>query len=151
MTPEIERIVRMLEKTFEKQPWYGLSIKQTLNDIDPAIVDVRHGNTHSIAELVVHMTSWRTFATKRILGDDAYEVADDMNFPKPGTWDEAIKKLQISQQALVEAVKLFPEDRFGELVPSKTQKYTYYTLLHGIIQHDIYHLGQIAYIKKSLS
>lgn len=73
---------------------------------------------------------------------------DEMNFPAGGRWEETVAHLRESQQALLEAVRIFPEERFGELVPSKTQKYTYYTLLHGIIQHDIYHLGQIAILKK---
>lgn len=150
MTSEIERIVRLLEKTFEKQPWYGPSM-MTVLDLKPEITGSRQGNAHSIIELVQHMTSWRIFATKRLQGDTSYEVSEEMNFPKPITWEAAIKNLRSSQQALVEATKKFPEERLRELVPSKTQKYTYYTLLHGIIQHDIYHLGQIAYIQKSLS
>lgn len=150
MATEIERIARLLEKTFDKQPWYGPSIMEVLQ-MDPATAESRCGTAHSIIELVLHMTSWRVFATKRLQGDAAYEVTDEMNFPKTGTWQEAVRNLQSSQQALVEAVKKFPEGRLGELVPHKTNKYTYYTLLHGIIQHDIYHIGQIMLIRKSLS
>ena len=31
------------------------------------------------------------------------------------------------------------------------REYNFKFLLHGIIQHDIYHIGQIAYLKKLLS
>ena len=151
MATEIDRIVRQLEKTFNQQPWYGPSILGTLAGIDAETINHRYGSTHSIIELVLHMTSWRTFATKRLQGDNTFEVAAEMNFPAKGTWEEALDALSQSQQALVEAAKRFPEDRLGERVPSKTQRYTYYTLLHGIVQHDVYHLGQIAYIKKSTS
>ncbi len=151
MATEIERITRLLEKTFDKQPWYGSSIMQVIKDMKPEITESRQGGAHSIIELVQHMTSWRNFTTKRLQGDTSYEVSEEMNFPKAITWEAAINNLCSSQQALVEATKKFPEERLRELVPSKTQKYTYYTLLHGIIQHDIYHLGQIAYIQKSLS
>ena len=150
MGAETDRIARMLEKTFDKQPWYGSSILGILSDMRPEITDVRHGETNSILELVRHMTSWRIFATKRLLGDNNYEVTDEANFPKGGSWEEAVANFKQSQQALVEAVKNFSDTRLTELVPSKTHKYTYYTLLHGIIQHDVYHLGQIAYVKKSL-
>ena len=150
MATEIDRIVRQLEKTFNQQPWYGPSIMGTLTGIDPETINHRYGSTHSIIELVLHMTSWRTFATKRLQGDNTFEVSPEMNFPAKGTWEEALVALNQSQQALVEAAKRFPEDRLGELVPSKTQRYTYYTLLHGIVQHDVYHLGQIAYISKSI-
>ncbi len=150
MSGEIDRIVRMLEKTFEKYPWFGQSMMEILSSIDPKIVDQRHGLAHTINELVLHMTSWRKFATKRIEGVDDYEVSDEMNFPKPGSWQNAMAELKASQTALIAAMKNFPESRLGDIVPSKSHKYTYYTLLHGIIQHDIYHLGQVAILKKVL-
>ncbi len=149
MSTEIDRIVRQLQKTFDQHPWYGPSVIKTFEGINPKIVHERHGSAHSIIELVLHMTSWRVFAIKRLQGDNTFEVEPMMNFPAGGTWDAALDDLNESQQALVEITKAFPEHRLGELVPSKTQKYTYYTLLHGIIQHDIYHLGQIAYINKA--
>src|SRR5436190_24209291 len=96
------------------------------------------------------MTSWRVFATKRLQGDDDYQVSDDLNFPEPGPWNQALKDLRESQAGLIEAAKKFPDGRLGELVPSKTQKYTYYTLLHGIAQHDVYHAGQIMLIRRSV-
>lgn len=148
MPAEIDRIVKMLEKTFDKQPWFGSSIMSILSDLDPKIVDKHPGTAHSIIELILHMTSWRTFATKRLQGDGDYQVSDDQNFPKPGTWKEAVDGLKASQAALVKAMKNFSEEKLGDIVPSNTLKYTYYTLLHGIIQHDIYHLGQIAILKK---
>jgi uncharacterized damage-inducible protein DinB len=147
MATETARIVRLLEKTFEKHPWYGSSILEVLN-LDPALASQRHGSGHSILELVRHMTSWRIFATRRLLGDNQFEITESLNFPEGGTWEEAIQQLKESQQLLVEAAKNFPDNRLGELMPGKTQKYTFYTLLHGILHHDIYHLGQIAMLKK---
>lgn len=149
MATETERIVRLIEKTFDKHPWYGPSIMEVLT-MDASTASKRVGKGHSIIELVRHMTSWRIFAVKRLQGDDVFEVTAGMNFPDTGTWEEAVGNLRSSQDQLVEAARNFPESRLGELVPSKTQKYTYYTLLHGIVQHDIYHLGQISYLSKSL-
>jgi uncharacterized damage-inducible protein DinB len=145
---EIDRIVRLLKKTFDKQPWYGSSIMEILLRVDPEQAIIRLGDTQSIIELVLHMVSWRKFTTQRLLGDTEFEVTDEANFPKPTTWKDAIDQLHQSQKALLMAVKQFPENRLAELVPSKILKYTYYTLLHGIIQHDVYHLGQIALLQK---
>lgn len=149
MNSEVERITRMLEKTFNKSPWYGPSVMSIVSEVTPAKANRRAGASHSIIELILHMTSWRIFATNRLAGDDTYEVAEGMNFPKPGSWDEAVQKLNQSQAELLAAAKAFPDGRLGELVPSASHKYTYYTLLHGIIQHDIYHIGQIQLILKS--
>jgi uncharacterized damage-inducible protein DinB len=147
MATETERIVRLLEKTFDKHPWYGSSIMEVL-DMDPSIATKRIGGGHSIIELVRHMTAWRVFATKRLENDIDFEMTEELNFPETGSWEDALTNLRNSQSALVEAARNFPESRYGDLVPSKNQKYTYYTLLHGILHHDIYHLGQIAYIRK---
>lgn len=151
MANEIDKIVRMLEKTFDGIPWYGNSIQATLSDIDPEIVNKKNGPTHNIIELILHMVSWRVYVIKRLQGENSFKVTDETNFPKPTTWLAAIELLNSSQKDLVEVIKNFPEARLSELVPEGNHRYTFYTLIHGIIQHDIYHLGQIAYIKKSFS
>ncbi len=150
MDPEIPRIVRMIEKTFDKSPWYGTSILGSLSEVSPDHASHRIGQSHSIIGLVLHMISWRTFAASRLRGDNTFEVSDEANFPEGSDWAVALKNLRQSQTELVDAALNFPDSRLGELVPSKNQKYTYYTLLHGIIQHDIYHLGQIQLIRKSI-
>ncbi len=145
---EIDRIVRLLEKTFDKQPWYGSSIMEILSTIDAETATTKHGDTHTIVELVLHMAAWRKFVIQKLKGDATFDITDEMNFSKPTTWSEAIEQLHQSQRELVEATKQFPADRLNELVPSSRLKYTYYTLLHGIAQHDVYHLGQIALLTK---
>lgn len=146
----MERILRLLNKTFNKGAWHGPTVTEVLAQVSPATSNERIGKSHSILELVLHMTSWRTFVTRRLLGDAIYQVSDEANFPVPGptTWGEAVRKLEESQRELAEAVGNFPEARLGELVPGASHTYTFYTLLHGIIQHDIYHIGQIQLILK---
>ena len=151
MVSETDRIARLLDKTFDRQPWYGSSIMEMLQQLSPAMLDMHQGKAHSIIELVLHMTAWRKFVIHRLKGDDSFQIEGDLNFPKPGTWENVVADLKATQTELMSAIQSFPENRLSELVPSSTFKYTYYTLLHGIIQHDIYHLGQIAYIKSSLN
>ena len=150
MENEISRIARSMEKSFNKGAWYGPSAMDILSTISAEHSGHRVGPSHSIIELVLHMVSWRTFAAKRLAGDNTFQVSEDANFPKPGTWDEAMKKLKQSQEELMAAVNTFPESRLGELVPAASHKYTFYTMLTGSLQHDIYHLGQIQLIRKSL-
>ena len=149
MNEEAHRIARMLEKTWDKSPWYGPSIQSILSEITMKEATQRAGQSHSIIELVLHMASWRGFVVSRLRGVDSFQVADADNFPKPGSWEDARKKLAQSQQELVSSVREFSDARLGELVPHASHKYTYYTLLHGILQHDIYHIGQIQLIRKS--
>lgn len=149
---EIEKITSLLEKTFRKHPWYGSSVMKILAEVDHTQVHRRHGQAHTIAELVLHMISWRDFVTHRLKGDNSFEVSDDLNFPKPKegskAWEASLSGLQASQDRLLGALKNFPEENLGELVPASSQRYTYYTLIHGVIHHDVYHLGQIAILNK---
>jgi uncharacterized damage-inducible protein DinB len=148
---ETDRIVRLLTKTFDKGAWHGPTVSEVLENINPEQSHWRAGSSHSIIELVLHMISWRTFAAHRLRGDATYEVIPEMNFPAPvsESWAEVCGRLEISQQELLEAARNFPESQLGELVPSSSFKYTYYTLLHGIAHHDIYHSGQIQLILKA--
>jgi uncharacterized damage-inducible protein DinB len=148
---EIDRITRLLQKTFDGQPWYGSSIMEILKTVSADIASDPMGTAHSIGNLVEHMISWRTFATRRLLGDAEFEIDDQTNFPSFSDWAQTMQRLEQSQQALLQAIKQFPNERLNELVPSNRFRYTFYTLLHGIIQHDIYHLGQIAILKKLIS
>lgn len=140
-----------MQKTFEKNAWHGPSIKEVLPDISPQQSLKKLPNTHSIIELVSHMTSWRVYTTKRLQGDHQFKVTEQLNFPSSSDWSKALQDLDASQAALLQAVTDFPAERLHEVVPNNKQQYTFYTLLHGIIHHDLYHLGQIVLIKKSLT
>jgi uncharacterized damage-inducible protein DinB len=43
-----------------------------------------------------------------------------------------------------------PDSRLYEMVPGKQgAHYTNYYMLHGVVQHELYHAGQIALLKKA--
>ena len=149
MNTEIQNILSLLTKTFEKNAWHGPSVKEVLSDITPEQSLKRLDRTHSIIELVAHMTSWRIFVIRKLEGDIDYKVEDDKNFPAESDWTKALKDLYASQAQLVELVKNFPSVKLSDIVPHGSYKYSYYTLVHGIIHHDLYHIGQIALIKKT--
>jgi len=143
---EINKISDLIDKTFNGPAWHGPSVMEALHDISPKTALNKIGESHSIIELVQHMTTWRNFTAKRLTGDHKYEVTDEDNFPKGTDWTNAIASLKQSQVNLAIALKNFPEDKLSSIVP--TRKYDFYALLHGIIQHDIYHTGQIILLKK---
>jgi uncharacterized damage-inducible protein DinB len=149
MKTQITHLKSLLTKTFEKGAWHGPAVMEVLEEIDEKSAKLRLPNTHSIIELVAHMTAWRTFVVNKIQGDRGYMVSDAMNFPKPTGWLTALKKLEESQAKLVKALDQFPDSKLDELIPHDAYKCTFSTLLHGIIHHDLYHIGQISLIKKS--
>lgn len=146
MNKEIERIIHLLEQTYQGNPWYGPSIKEITNQISCVVCLVRLPHTHSIIEIVSHMTAWRKFTIERLEQNDLYEITDETNFPILTQWSAAVTGLHQTQEKLIKVLQKITDARLNDTVPNRP--YTFYTLLHGIIQHDVYHLGQLALIKK---
>jgi uncharacterized damage-inducible protein DinB len=145
---ETQKLVSLLKRSYDRGAWHGPSVKETLETITPEMSSLRLPNTHSIIELVSHMTTWRKFVIQKLQGND-YKVTDEMNFPTQHNWGKAIEDLEETQAQLLTLVEKFPIEKLGELVPHPEAKYTFYTMINGIIHHDLYHTGQIILISKA--
>lgn len=151
MEPEIERIISLLKQTFEQGAWHGPSVKEGLQGLTEEQALKKLPHTHSILELVGHMTAWRHFVERRINGDISYTVNAEMNFPTGQSWQESLKDLYKSQDTLLTSLEKFPSGKLPEKVPNTESGATYYGLLHGLIHHDLYHTAQIILIRKATS
>lgn len=149
MEAEVQQILALLNKTFEKGAWHGPTVRETLDNVPREQALDRLPNTHSIIELVAHMTAWRKYVTRKLEGDVVYKVTDDLNFPDVKNWDHALKELYESQSQLMAAIEAFAPANLVEQVPWTEDPFTYYTILHGVIHHDLYHIGQINLIRKA--
>jgi len=148
MERELKHLIKMLQHTYEKNAWHGPAVKEVLEHLTAADAQKRLPDSHSIIELVAHMTAWRNFVVKKLQGNTEYKVTDEMNFPTPTDWPKVVDELESSQTKLLEALKGFDSSKLYDAVPHGSYNYNFYTLLHGIIHHDLYHAGQIALIKK---
>ena len=153
---EIDRILDQLQRAYEGPAWHGPSIKELLNGVTAAQAHQRPiANGHSIWELVHHIAVWEDVGRRRLAGDPAevplsstedWPPAEDLS---EAAWEKSKAALERSHQALVEAISSVPESRLDE--PILKDKSTVYVTLHGVIQHDLYHAGQIAILKKAIS
>jgi hypothetical protein len=104
---------------------------------------------------VKYVTAWRIFALEKLRGNAEYDIATpEQDWPPVGTinetrWQEILGELSVSQGQLLETLSLINDEKLLEIVPGR--EYDFYFLLHGVIQHDFYHLGQMALLKKALS
>jgi uncharacterized damage-inducible protein DinB len=147
----VERIVKLLNAAFHGGAWHGPSALEVIKPVKPKQTEFKLGNVHTIAELMYHMTSWRIFAIQKINGNAEYEIEEDKNFGKFGKIDEfeletLLMEMSLSHDELLSVLVDKNDDFLMETVPGA--EYDYYTLLHGIIHHDLYHTGQIAVLKK---
>lgn len=154
---ETTRILNLLNTFYEgDKPWYGPSVVEVISGVTSKLAQARlTGNTHSIAEIIYHMTTWRIFAVKKLQGDADFEIVDKeknwKTFPyfDDLDWEALQMELSLSQDELVTVLEGMEDDSYlDKIVPG--YDYDYYTLIQGIINHDIYHLGQISIIKKGV-
>lgn len=149
MESETQYILSLLKKTFDKGAWHGPTVKESLEGLSEAQVFNRLPNTHSIIELVAHMAAWRRYVVKKLKGDVGYKVTEELNFPQPGNWEKTLNELEESQNELLAAIETSAPASLMQQVPWTNEPFSYYTILHGIIHHDLYHIGQINLIKKA--
>jgi len=139
-------IIKQLEQTFNGPAWHGPSISETLSALNEENKNSSFKNSHTILELIGHMTAWRKYVIEILSGNDAYTVTDEMNFPKPTDLVLAIAELKSTQALLIKSISDFPESRLAEKVAGKP--YSFQAMLHGILHHDLYHLGQLAILNR---
>lgn len=155
---ETLRIIDLINDTYEsEEAWHGPSLVASLRDVSPVVAEARlTPNTHSIAEIVYHITTWRIFVARKLQGDTEFDIRTaDKDWKVFGVvdefeWETLQMELSLSQDELVTLLEQMEDDTYlEEIVPGKD--YSFYNLLHGIIHHDLYHAGQIYLIQKGLS
>jgi uncharacterized damage-inducible protein DinB len=146
MKSEVQKIIDIVKHTYEKNAWHGPSVKEVLATVTESEAFKKTGDSNSIIELVAHMTAWRTYVIEKLKGNATFELSDEQNFPKEKNWKKALAALEASQTELVHQLEQTPDSLLNEKVPNRPFKF--FTMLHGIIHHDLYHTGQILLIKK---
>ena len=149
---EAARIADQLRRAFYGAAWHGPALLELLEDVDAATAAAKPlATVHSIWELLLHIAAWDQAALVRLSGKKC-QPTGTANFPpvtKPteAEWRNAVANAKRTHDTLVKTVTSLPESRLHDRVPGK--RYDFYHMLHGIAQHELYHAGQIAILKKA--
>lgn len=157
MKNRTNKLIRSLSDIFEGEPWYGQSVMAKLENVSYKIgYETCIPDSHSVAEIVGHLISWKNFAVEKLRYNDGYDIEIDSEKDWPTIeinsrkeWEELKRELVATQSKIYKILEEKPDDSFlDEKVSGKD--YDFEFLLHGLIQHDIYHLGQIGLIESQL-
>jgi uncharacterized damage-inducible protein DinB len=152
---EVERIVDQLQRAFAGDAWHGPSLKDLLADVDAEAAGARPiPGAHTIAEIVAHVSTWTDVVRRRLEGEWIGSLPPEQDWPAPGpprwdeaAWSEALRRLAEAQRGLAAAMARVGDQRLPEVTPEK--EYSVYVMLHGAVQHALYHAGQIALLKRA--
>lgn len=154
MNKETEAIATDLQTVLSGQPWYGKSFSDLLDEVPEEKFHRKPTDqSHSIADLLYHMITWGQFTQYRL-----EKKQQDMNEVEVMDWreiDPAVhtREKGIAQYAdcirsIIELLKEKNDRMLEEKVDYR--EYNFRCLLNGLVQHTVYHLGQIAYVNKLL-
>lgn len=150
---EIERIVDQLKRASEGEAWHGPAVMEILSGLtaQQAAAHPLKG-AHSIWELVLHITTWERSVLRRLQGERV-EPSTEEDWPaveetSDEAWELTRKNLKRGNDDLRLAISNLHESRLDE--PILEGMPSVYGTLHGLIQHDLYHGGQIALLKKAI-
>jgi uncharacterized damage-inducible protein DinB len=148
---EVERIMDQLKRAFEGPAWHGDSVFEILQDVTAAQAAARPiPNAHTIWEMCLHMVAWGKVVKSRIEGKNE-DMPDNEDWPpitdtSEAAWKNVGVEMKGMCRSLRHAVMDLDDTRLFDFAVGTD--YDVYVMLHGLIQHCIYHAGQIALIKK---
>jgi uncharacterized damage-inducible protein DinB len=154
MNSESLRTADQLRRAFAGDAWHGPPLRDILADITSEKASAHpFPSAHSIWELVLHIGIYTRIALEATQGvpmpklfgteKDWPAVADN----SAAAWADAKRYLFQTAEDLAPAMEKFADTRLEETVPGR--QYDFYRLFHGIVQHSLYHAGQIAMLKRA--
>ena len=158
MNTECTRIASQLACVINGEAWYGNSVQEILTGISaPQACAHPIPDAHSIWELVCHLQAWVELSCGAANGTPIPAwpgMRQDMDWPvikrrDESAWRETVDSFFASYRTLEKVINSFGDERMESTVPGRTYKFC--RLFEGMIQHAIYHSGQIAILKKALT
>lgn len=155
---EVERISDQFQRAFDGKAWHGPAVLEVLKGVSASQAAAHPvPAAHSIWQLVQHIAAWERACLRRLNGDPAYlsDEEDWESIPETSdsAWQTTKQRLIDTHRELLEAIaRLQDSDLDKPIIENASTPYaSVYVTLHGGVQHDLYHAGQIAILKKALS
>lgn len=156
--PEIKRIADQLKRAYEGQAWHGPSLLEILSGVTAEQAKAQPiPGAHSIWQIVLHIAAWMDAVRERIEHGPVTEPTDGdwptIEDTSEAGWQQTLALLAERQQALLNIVAQMTDEQLKQRLgqehdPPTASGYSAYYNLHGVIQHNLYHAGQIVLLKK---
>lgn len=143
----IKDIIRQLHEIHDGALWFDQCFKDKIGNLtDSEAITTPMPPIHSVAEHVAHMLAWRkecilmfTGIKTALMNSPAdWRSNDELRIVG---WHNLKNEFFNSRYALIQLIENHDDSFLETKFPG--QDYTFHYLIEGIIQHDLYHMGQI--------
>jgi len=155
----INYIINQLEENQSGKPWIGPNYDKQLSKINEGNAFIRPlPDLHSVAEIISHLTTWQQETILKIntgegsIADDAEANWYSNEKLKAKGWATVVEEYKSSLSEIIALLKT-KEDSFLDEHYYDTDfkgQYPFSFVINGMLQHNLYHLGQIGIIIKYL-
>jgi len=147
---QTQRIADSYRAATIKAAWYGPSLAELLAEISPDLATAPPApGGHSISALLQHLLLWNERVRNASDSNPLPRWQPEKEWAEPAIpWNELVTRWNQSRDLLEEKIRNFPLEDLAQQVAGRS--YPYETMLHGIVQHAIYHSGQIAMVLSML-
>jgi len=135
--------------------WHGPALTDLLGGVNAQQAATRSvPGAHSIWEVVLHVTAWTEIVRERLAGSAKGDPTPEEDWPpvtdtSADAWRGAVERLKDAHRELADIVATMDDSTLVGRVPGKD--HSVLVMMHGIIEHDAYHGGQIALLKRALN
>ena len=148
---EAEFLAEQIRVTFEGDSWHGPSVAKVLEGVDYNQARAKPlPDRHSIWELVEHINTWMNAANWAVENRRIYDPKNIVDWPPVGRtveeWGQSTARLGLTVTRLIHSLTGWRDEDLDEIIDGG--KYSYRFLLHGVVQHNVYHAGQISILKR---
>lgn len=153
MKNEVERLRDQMVRSLEADAWHGPVVSEILSGMTARTARERPiPAAHTAWEILLHMTSTCELVLSRLEGE-ARVLSPEEDWPSPPDeggdeeWGEAVARFKKAMSQVLGKIPTIPESRLDQpIVPGFS---SIYVTLHGLVQHNLYHAGQIAILRKA--
>jgi uncharacterized damage-inducible protein DinB len=138
-----QTIAQRLEVIYQGEPWFGESLQTKLKTVSEENAFKQPvNNKHSIAEILSHMDYWHKRFALEVQGKTPAEFSEAENWPAVGDlkkrgWKNLQASFDKAHHELIGSLQKANGKLSADLI----------TNLNGMVDHDVYHLGQIGIVK----
>ena len=148
-------IADQLKRSYKGEAWHGPCVEESLAGVTwQQAFDRPIAGAHSIAELVVHLAVWVEQPLLALNGKPwPNDIPVDLDWPEAhrasaANWEASLTRLRAAEESIIALVRNLTPEQLEVKVTGKP--FTTYFMLNGVVQHNIYHAGQIMLLRKLL-
>lgn len=151
---EIALLLQLLDEAYDHRAWHGTNLRGSIRRVSAEEAAFRpRAGRHNIWELVVHAAYWKYAVRRQLLGEKrgSFALKGSNWFRRPerataAAWKGDVALLEEAHRRLRQAVAGLQPSHLRKRPAGST--FDRASLILGVASHDLYHAGQIQFLKK---